>query len=175
MGSRAAEGEHEGSRRMKTELLIQVKPDLIVQRSLAKPHIQEQLDGLSKTSDHVFLLAASNLPWELDMAMLRRLDKRVTYGRAVDSLSPSHWVTQILIDLPDREARKAMFTNHLSPSATDGFGNLLVGDIGYDALAEKSEGLLHPFTMPSNFCESISSWPQAIQVQIWPSFVKKRP
>lgn len=36
--------EHEGSRRMKTELLV-------------------QLDGLSKTDDLVFLLAASNLPW----------------------------------------------------------------------------------------------------------------
>ena len=36
--------EHEGSRRMKTELLV-------------------QLDGLAKTDDLVFLLAASNLPW----------------------------------------------------------------------------------------------------------------
>ena len=37
-------GEHEGSRRMKTELLV-------------------QMDGLSKSDDLVFLLAASNLPW----------------------------------------------------------------------------------------------------------------
>lgn len=36
--------EHEGSRRMKTELLV-------------------QMDGLAKTDDLVFLLAASNLPW----------------------------------------------------------------------------------------------------------------
>ena len=36
--------EHEGSRRMKTELLV-------------------QMDGLSKSNDLVFLLAASNLPW----------------------------------------------------------------------------------------------------------------
>jgi len=40
-GGGDAGGEHEGSRRMKTELLI-------------------QLDGLSKSDDHVFLLAASN-------------------------------------------------------------------------------------------------------------------
>jgi len=35
------------------------------------------LDGLSKNSEHIFLLAASNLPWDLDTAMLRRLEKRV--------------------------------------------------------------------------------------------------
>mmetsp|Transcript_11236 Transcript_11236/g.22109 ORF Transcript_11236/g.22109 Transcript_11236/m.22109 type:complete len:187 (+) Transcript_11236:511-1071(+) len=52
-------GEHEGSRRMKTELLI-------------------QMDGLMRTNERIFLLAASNLPWDLDAALLRRLDKRVS-------------------------------------------------------------------------------------------------
>lgn len=51
-------GDHEGSRRMKTELLV-------------------QLDGLVKTQERIFLLAASNLPWDLDSALLRRLEKRV--------------------------------------------------------------------------------------------------
>lgn len=37
-------GEHEGSLRMKTELLI-------------------QMDGLARSEDLVFVLAASNLPW----------------------------------------------------------------------------------------------------------------
>jgi SpoVK/Ycf46/Vps4 family AAA+-type ATPase len=43
--------EHEGSRRMKTELLV-------------------QMDGLAKSDDLVFLLAASNIPWYL---ILRKL------------------------------------------------------------------------------------------------------
>ena len=43
---------------MKTELLI-------------------QLDGLTK-NEGVFLLAASNNPWDLDPALLRRLEKLYT-------------------------------------------------------------------------------------------------
>ena len=45
-------GEHEGSRRMKTELLI-------------------QMDGLSRCNDLVFLLAASNLHWQVTNYCMR--------------------------------------------------------------------------------------------------------
>lgn len=38
-----------------------------------------QMDGLTKTDELVFVLAATNLPWELDAAMLRRLEKRVSF------------------------------------------------------------------------------------------------
>lgn len=92
MSSRGGgDGEHEGSRRMKTELLI-------------------QLDGLARdVKDQVFLLAASNLPWDLDSAMLRRLEKR------------------ILVDLPNAEARESMLKCYL-PSE-------LVKDIDYSQIA----------------------------------------
>ncbi|PSR98691.1 Katanin p60 ATPase-containing subunit A-like [Actinidia chinensis var. chinensis] len=91
-----ARSEHEASRRLKTELLI-------------------QMDGLTQTDELVFVLAATNLPWELDAAMLRRLEKR------------------ILVPLPEPEARKAMFEELLS-SPTDG------EKLPYDLLVERTEG-----------------------------------
>ena len=102
-GSQGGISEHEGSRRMKTELLV-------------------QMDGLSKTDDLVFLLAASNLPWELDQAMLRRLEKR------------------IIVDLPTTEARKAMFKHHLPPVVVPKEGGLeLLSNVDYDVLAARTE------------------------------------
>lgn len=35
------------------------------------------MDGILKKKENVFILAASNMPWDLDIAMLRRLEKRV--------------------------------------------------------------------------------------------------
>lgn len=99
MGQRDSSGsggqEHEASRRMKTELLI-------------------QMDGLSKTNDVVFVLAASNLPWELDAAMLRRLEKRV------------------LVDLPSPEARQSLFSSLLKP--------YISSDFSFQEAVEKTEG-----------------------------------
>ncbi|KAJ3380699.1 Katanin p60 ATPase-containing subunit A-like 2 [Entophlyctis sp. JEL0112] len=111
MSHRTSDGaEHEGSRRMKTELLI-------------------QMDGLAKTKECVFLLAASNLPWDLDIAMLRRLEKR-NPGRL-----------QILIDLPDEEARSSIFRINLPQNTIDTNGNLLVSELQYETLAALSEGI----------------------------------
>ncbi|XP_033749769.1 katanin p60 ATPase-containing subunit A-like 2 isoform X4 [Pecten maximus] len=102
-GSSGGGGEHEGSRRMKTELLV-------------------QMDGLAKTDDLVFLLAASNLPWELDQAMLRRLEKR------------------IIVDLPTYEARRAMFRYYLPHIVCPKEGGLeLLSHLDYDLLANKTE------------------------------------
>eukprot|EP00127_Corallochytrium_limacisporum_P000036 Clim_evm15s2 gene=Clim_evmTU15s2 len=52
------------------------------------------LDG--RFGSHVFLLAASNLAWELDAALLRRLKKR------------------IFVSLPTTDAREQMLRHHLS-------------------------------------------------------------
>ncbi|KAJ6980625.1 hypothetical protein NC653_028435 [Populus alba x Populus x berolinensis] len=97
--------EHEASRRLKTELLI-------------------QMDGLTRTKELVFVLAATNLPWELDAAMLRRLEKRFS----VDHVKP-----KILVPLPEPEARRTMF-EELLPSQPD------EDMLPYDLLVERTEG-----------------------------------
>ncbi|KAA3673852.1 katanin p60 ATPase-containing subunit A1 [Paragonimus westermani] len=104
-GSGGGGSEHEGSRRMKTELLM-------------------QMDGLAKSDDLVFLLAASNIPWELDHAMLRRLEKR------------------ILVDLPNTPARRRMFESFLPPAiSSDSPGGLQLScHIDYELVAELTEG-----------------------------------
>ncbi|CAC9466024.1 katanin-like protein [Leishmania infantum JPCM5] len=98
MSARSSDGEHEGSRRMKTELLT-------------------QMDGLSKRrgGEVVFVLAASNVPWDLDTAMLRRLEKR------------------ILVSLPTRDARVLMFRRLLP--------NSFASDADYEACAALTEGM----------------------------------
>ncbi|XP_067005160.2 katanin p60 ATPase-containing subunit A-like 2 [Anabrus simplex] len=94
-------GEHEGSRRLKAELLI-------------------QLDGLSQSNDLVFLLATSNVPWELDAAVLRRFEKR------------------ILVDLPTLEARKEMFKHYLPTTILK--EPALHCHLEYELLAELTDG-----------------------------------
>ena len=82
--------------------------------------------GLNKSEDLVFLLAASNLPWELDPAMLRRLEKR------------------ILVDLPTAGARESMFRHSLPERVLEGDAGSgafeLRTDLAYAELAAATEG-----------------------------------
>uniref|UniRef100_A0A667Y2K5 Katanin p60 ATPase-containing subunit A-like 2 n=1 Tax=Myripristis murdjan TaxID=586833 RepID=A0A667Y2K5_9TELE len=91
-------GEHESSRRVKAELLV-------------------QMDGLARSDDLVFVLAASNMPWELDHAMLRRLEKR------------------ILVGLPSEPARQVMISHWLPPLSSTG-GVELQTELDYQTLAK---------------------------------------
>lgn len=107
--------DHEGSKRMKTELLI-------------------QMDGLNSANSfsNVFVLCASNLPWSLDVAMLRRLEKR------------------IFVNLPNLDARKSLFQHYLLENHSDSENQefleksnsspiRLDPNVDFDLLAEKTE------------------------------------
>lgn len=63
--ARGASGEHESSRRVKSELLVQV--DGVNNSSVGE-------DGARKI---VMVLAATNFPWDIDEALRRRLEKRI--------------------------------------------------------------------------------------------------
>ncbi|KAG7390804.1 Katanin p60 ATPase-containing subunit A1 [Phytophthora pseudosyringae] len=114
--ARGAATEHEASRRVKTELLVQI-------------------NGVSSgehDGSRVMLLAATNLPWELDEAMRRRLTKRV------------------YIPLPEAEARRALFELNL--------GRIDVGpDVNLDALVEETEG--YSGDDITNVCETAKRMP----------------
>jgi katanin p60 ATPase-containing subunit A1 len=90
-------GEHESSRRVKSELLVQV-------------------DGVNNTATGddgdkkiVMVLAATNFPWDIDEALRRRLEKR------------------IYIPLPNEEGRRELIRINLKDVEVSSFPKLLVG------------------------------------------------
>nr|5WC0_A Chain A, Meiotic spindle formation protein mei-1 [Caenorhabditis elegans]5WC0_B Chain B, Meiotic spindle formation protein mei-1 [Caenorhabditis elegans]5WC0_C Chain C, Meiotic spindle formation protein mei-1 [Caenorhabditis elegans]5WC0_D Chain D, Meiotic spindle formation protein mei-1 [Caenorhabditis elegans]5WC0_E Chain E, Meiotic spindle formation protein mei-1 [Caenorhabditis elegans]5WC0_F Chain F, Meiotic spindle formation protein mei-1 [Caenorhabditis elegans]5WC1_A Chain A, Meiot len=97
-GQRGNSGEHEASRRVKSEFLV-------------------QMDGSQNKFDsrRVFVLAATNIPWELDEALRRRFEKR------------------IFIPLPDIDARKKLIEKSME-------GTPKSDEINYDDLAARTEG-----------------------------------
>lgn len=85
VGSRGGEGEHEASRRLKTEIFSQMD-------GIASTNSTDASKAGSAVGVGVLVLATTNCPWDLDEAMRRRLEKR------------------IFIPMPDFEARHALLT-----------------------------------------------------------------
>ncbi|XP_050443379.1 katanin p60 ATPase-containing subunit A-like 2 [Adelges cooleyi] len=78
------------------------------------------MDGLLSSNKRVFLLATSNHPWELETAIVRRLEKR------------------IFIDLPDEQARNDMFVYYLSEMLKN--NKYIRCKIDSDILAQRTNG-----------------------------------
>lgn len=87
-GKRGESSEHEASRRVKTELLVQMDGVGSAEENSADP------DSPPKPKQ-VMVLAATNRPWDLDEALRRRLEKR------------------IYIPLPGTEGREQLFEVNL--------------------------------------------------------------
>jgi len=88
LGSKRGEGEHEASRRVKAELLVQMDG---VSSASSTGADEGNPDEAPEKPKQVTVLAATNRPWDLDEALRRRLEKR------------------IYIPLPSVEGRKQLF------------------------------------------------------------------
>ncbi len=96
-GQRNSASDNEASLRVKSELLV-------------------QMDGLGSSNDggNVTVLAATNLPWNLDEALRRRFEKR------------------IYIPLPEEKQREELFRINLRDTRLDEGVNI-------EALAKRTE------------------------------------
>ncbi|MFT3886842.1 MAG: ATP-binding protein [Arachnia sp.] len=77
----------------------------------------QELDGLGLDNEGVYVIGATNRPWEIDPALRR----------------PGRFDRLVLVSPPDEQARAAIFRHHLAERPTDG--------IDLAALAKGSEGL----------------------------------
>ncbi|OAF68484.1 hypothetical protein A3Q56_03778 [Intoshia linei] len=98
LAQRGSSDETESMRRVKNQFLV-------------------ELSYLDKAKDQVLILAATNIPWQLDAAMRRRFEK------------------SIYIPLPDTDARKELFKIHLKDilNESDAFS-----ESDYQLFAEKT-------------------------------------
>ena len=116
---RGGSGEHEGSRRVKSELLIQM--DGVASAASDASDSRQGKSGEGGSSDEpaqpksVIVLAATNMPWDLDEALRRRLEKR------------------IYIELPSKKGRMELM--EISMRGVD-----VAEDVDLGALADATDG-----------------------------------
>lgn len=108
--ARGGAGEHEASRRVKAEMLVQMDGVQVVSSAGANEAQEKDQRGKS-----VMVLAATNRPQDLDEALRRRLEKRV------------------YIPLPNEIGRRALFDINIK-------GLNLAKDMDMEALVKKTDG-----------------------------------
>src|SRR5262249_4959781 len=91
-----------------------------------------EMDGVGDLNDGVFILAATNHPWDVDSALLR----------------PGRFDRLLLVMPPDAEAREAIVTYHLRDRPTD--------DIDAARIASRTDGFSGADL--AHACESAASY-----------------
>lgn len=119
LGARG-ESQHEASRRLETEFLVQI-------------------DGVgSNSEDRVLLIAATNRPQELDEAVRRRLTKRI-YIPLPEAVTREALIVNLLKDsgqLTNPDVKKVV-------KATDGFSGSDLAALCKEAALDSVRGLSH--------------------------------
>ena len=110
IGTKRHDGEHEASKKLLAEMLVQM--DGI---SESNSGANGEYDNENNKPKFVMVLGATNLPWDLDDALRRRFEKR------------------IYIPLPNSVGRQQMFNINFK-------GIKLSNDIDIDTLVKKTEG-----------------------------------
>lgn len=107
------EGESEASRRIKTELLV-------------------QMNGVGNDSNGVLVLGATNIPWQLDSAIRRRFEKRI-YIALPD---PESRIEMFKLNLGDTPCNLTANDFHTLSEITDGYSGHDIAVVVKDALMQ---------------------------------------
>lgn len=113
LGRRRTGNESETERRIKTEFL-------------------RQMDQITRIKEEVSVFATTNMPWELDIAALRRFERR------------------ILVPMPDKQTRSSILKLHagnqhaLTPEDFDYLAEKTEGYSGSDLNTLVNDGLMRP-------------------------------
>ncbi len=110
VGTKRHDGEHEASKKLLAEMLVQM--DGI---SETNSGVNGQFDNENNKPKFVMVLGATNMPWDLDDALRRRFEKR------------------IYIPLPNSVGRREMFRINFK-------GINLSDDVDIETLVKKTEG-----------------------------------
>lgn len=120
------EGESEASRRIKTELLV-------------------QMNGVGSDSDGVLVLGATNIPWQLDSAIRRRFERRI-YIPLPDSEARVDMFKLNIGDTPTLLSQQDYRT----------LGDMTEGYSGHDVAVVVKDALMQPIRKIQNathFCK----------------------